>query len=660
MSDKLNQNSSEKKPFSGMLYQLNVSLFANKLTNWYFSKATLPYWCIMVLDSIAIVVAGMIATYIAGGGELIASHFWNYLLTFICSLPLFVVGMRIFHTYSGIMRYSSFVDLLRISGALVVGFILNSILLMVVPDSIRCELTTEAIVVMLFISMIEMWTMRILVKYMYDSSFSAETKIPVFILGVREGGISLAKSMRNDHPSQYVVKGFATSETDIKGRFLLGCEVYSYDEALIGIMHKLNVKTLFVSPLVTEKFLEKQDMIDKLTAEGIKIMMMPKALSWDGKSNLRHQMMHGVDIEDLLPRDKIEVDMKAIGKLLCGRTILITGAAGSIGSEMVKQIAIYKPQRLILVDEAETPMHDVRLFMNKNYADIPCETIVTSITNATRMERIFSEHHPDYVFHAAAYKHVPMMEDNPAEAVQNNIYGTRVIADMAVKYGTKKFVMISTDKAVNPTNVMGCSKRICEIYCQALNKAIVDGEVKGVTQFVTTRFGNVLGSNGSVIPIFKKQIAMGGPITVTHPDIIRFFMLIPEACKLVLEAGTMGKGGEIFVFDMGKPVRIADLAKRMIALSGVDGIDIKYVGLRDGEKLFEEVLNDKEATIPTHHPKIMVAKVREYPYELARKNEEDLYQLSFTYDDMAIVKKMKEIVPEYKSQHSKYSQLDAQ
>ena len=658
MRDRNNQNGSSLTPYSGILYKLKVSLFANKLTNWYFSKATLPYWCILALDSIAIVIAGMIATYIAEGGDVLARNFWNYLLMFVCSLPLFVVGMRMFHTYSGIMRYSSFVDLLRISGALVVGFILNCVLLQVMPENILCEITTESIVVMLFISMIEMWTMRILVKYMYDSSFSAETKIPVFILGVREGGISLAKSMRNDHPSQYVVKGFATSETDIKGRFLLGCEVYSYDEALIGIMHKLNVKTLFVSPLVTEKFLEKQDMIDKLTAEGIKIMMMPKAQSWDGKSNLRHQMMREVDIEDLLPRDKIEVDMNAIGKLLSGRTILITGAAGSIGSEMVKQIAIYKPQRLILVDEAETPMHDVRLFMNKNYADIPCETIVTSITNATRMERIFSEHHPDYVFHAAAYKHVPMMEDNPAEAVQNNIYGTRVIADMAVKYGTKKFVMISTDKAVNPTNVMGCSKRICEIYCQALNKAIVDGEVKGVTQFVTTRFGNVLGSNGSVIPIFKKQIAMGGPITVTHPDIIRFFMLIPEACKLVLEAGTMGKGGEIFVFDMGKPVRIADLAKRMIALSGVDDIDIKYVGLRDGEKLYEEVLNDKEATIPTHHPKIMVAKVREYPYELARKNEEDLYQLSFTYDDMAIVKKMKEIVPEYKSQHSKYSELD--
>ncbi len=638
--------------------KIKDSLFINKVTNWYFSKKTLPYWGILAIDSVALVVAGMIATYIVMGGEGIASHFWNYLLTYLGSLPLFMVGMKLFHTYSGIIRYSSFVDLMRIAGALVVGFLLNIVLLLLLPDDWVVELPTELFFIMLFISMIEMWTIRIFVKYMYDSTYSESGKMLVMILGVREGGISIAKSMRNEHPSQYVVKGFASVEKDMVGRYLLGCEVFAYNDKLIGIMRKNGIHTLFVSPLMTEKFLEDQEMIDKLASAGIKIMMMPKAQSWDGKNKLMHRQLREVDIEDLLPREKIEVDMNAIGALLKDRVILITGAAGSIGSEMVKQIAIYHPHHLVLVDEAETPMHDVRLYMNKNYPDIPCDTIVTSITNATRMERIFADHKPDYVFHAAAYKHVPMMEDNPAEAVQNNIYGTRVIADMAVKYGTRKFVMISTDKAVNPTNVMGCSKRICEIYCQALNKAIVDGKVKGVTQFVTTRFGNVLGSNGSVIPIFKKQIAMGGPVTVTHPDIIRFFMLIPEACKLVLEAGTMGKGGEIFVFDMGKPVRIADLAKRMIALSGVEGVEVKFVGLRDGEKLFEEVLNDKEATIPTHHPKIMVAKVREYPYELALKNEEELYKLSFTYDDMAIVKKMKEIVPEYKSQQSKYKVLD--
>ena len=387
-------------------------------------------------------------------------------------------------------------------------------------------------------------------------------------------------------------------------------------------------------------------------------MMMPTVEEWDGKSQLSHTQLHEVDIEDLLPRDKIEVDMDAIKKMLTGRRILITGAAGSIGSEISRQVATFNPAELVLVDQAETPMHDVRLYMARNHSSLKVWTIVGSIINQSQMEDVFSAHNPEYVFHAAAYKHVPMMEDNPAIAIQNNVYGTRVIADLAVKYGTKKFVMISTDKAVNPTNVMGCSKRICEIYCQAFNKAIQDGEVKGVTQFVTTRFGNVLGSNGSVIPIFKEQIRKGGPITVTHKNIIRYFMLIPEACRLVLEAGTMGKGGEIFVFDMGEPVRIADLAQRMIDLSGAKNIEIKYTGLRDGEKLFEEVLNDAEQTKPTVHPKIKVANVREYPYELALKNEKELYEISLQYNDMCIVKKMKEIVPEYRSQHSKYSVLD--
>ena len=642
-----------------MKNKIKETLFINRLSTWYFSRAALPYWCILAIDCCIIVAAGMTAIYIVWGGNQVASHFWSFLFTFFASLIMFIVGMKVFNTYSGIIRYSSFVDLIRVGGALIVGFALNNIVAALIPDGVVHEITPRTQVVMFGLAACAMWALRIVVKYLYDTTYNGRNAMPVFIYGIKDGGISLAKSIRNEHPSKYVVKGFISSDSGEVGKYLLGCRVWKTGSPeLMERMKKHGVKAVFISPLMTNEFRNKQDIVDEFTNAGIKIMMMPEARPWDGKSQLHHQEMREVEIEDLLPRDKIEVDMDAIGQLLKDKVILITGAAGSIGSEMVKQIAIYNPKRLILVDQAETPMHDVRLYMHKNFADVECETIVSSITNASRMETIFKTNKPDYVFHAAAYKHVPMMEDNPSEAVQNNVYGTRVIADMAVKYGTKKFVMISTDKAVNPTNVMGCSKRICEIYCQSLNKAIKDGKVKGVTQFVTTRFGNVLGSNGSVIPIFKKQIAMGGPVTVTHPDIIRFFMLIPEACKLVLEAGTMGQGGEIFVFDMGKPVRIADLAKRMIALSGVRGVEIKYVGLRDGEKLYEEVLNDAEATKPTVHPKIKVATVREYPYDLALKNEEELYQLSFTYDDMAVVKKMKEIVPEYKSQQSKYGVLD--
>ena len=635
--------------------ELNI---VNKLTNWYFSNGAMPYWGILIIDCLCIIVAGLFAVYLVMGGDMIIGHFWNYVMSFVCCIPLMAAAMKVFHTYSGIVRYSSFVDLIRCGGALVLGFLLNNIWMAFVDNIHLMDITIRTQLVACVLAVLGMCALRIFVKYIYDFTYVTEEAIPVFIYGVKEGGISLAKSIRNENPSRYVVRGFVTDDEVMKGKFLLGCNVYYLDSSLIRNMERKGVRTLFVSPMRSEAFRENQDLVDSLSQAGVKIMMMPEAQKWDGKSKMLHQQMREVDIEDLLPRDKIDVDMEAIGRLLENKVILITGAAGSIGSEMVKQIALFKPERLVLIDQAETPMHDVRLYMKKKYPYINCETIVTSITHAERMERVFRMYHPDYVFHAAAYKHVPMMEDNPSEAVQNNIYGTRVIADMAVKYRTKKFVMISTDKAVNPTNVMGCSKRICEIYCQALNKAILDGEVEGITQFVTTRFGNVLGSNGSVIPLFRQQIAMGGPVTVTHPDIIRFFMLIPEACKLVLEAGTMGKGGEIFVFDMGKPVRIADLANRMIALSGVHGVEIKYVGLRDGEKLYEEVLNDAEATVPTIHPKIKIAKVRNYSYELAKQNEEELLKLSYTFDDMAIVKKMKEIVPEYKSQQSKYKALD--
>ena len=635
-------------------------IFLQKLTNWYFSKGALPYWGVLTLDSLITLISGYLGNYLELGGINFAHHFWQITLGNLICVLLFIIGFRIFHTYTGIIRYSSLIDLERVGMASLVGSILSffvgigvnsiGIGIFIIPGILGC-------ITLLVCTTMLMWVERMAVRAMFDT-FRTDKAIPVAIYGTKAGGIALANSIRTVKEKQYVLQAFISDGPEMKNVYLMGKKVFLNEEGIAERLKEIKVRAVLVSPLKSEKIRNNPEMVDELVKAGIKIMMMPAAQEWDEKKDLSFNQLHEVEIEDLLPRDKIEVDMDAIGKMLTGKRVLITGAAGSIGFEMVRQVAAYKPAELILIDQAETPMHDVRLMMARQFPDIKNETIVSSITDQIHMEKIFEAHKPEYVFHAAAYKHVPMMEDNPAMAVRNNINGTRIIADLAVKYGTKKFVMISTDKAVNPTNVMGCSKRICEIYCQSLNQAIVEGKVKGVTQFVTTRFGNVLGSNGSVIPLFKEQIKKGGPITVTHPDIIRFFMLISEACKLVLEAGTMGKGGEIFVFDMGRPVKIVDLAKRMIKLSGAKDIDIKFTGLRDGEKLFEEVLNDKEGTKPTYHPKIMIAKVRSYDYETAKKNEDELLQLSYTHDDMLIVKKMKEIVPEYKSQVSKYEVLD--
>ena len=631
-------------------------------SKWCFSKSALPYWCIFVYDSVTVIASGFFVYYLQHGLSDLIKHLSQVSIGIGICLAIYMVAFMLFHTFNGVLRFSSFIDLRRVAYS---TFTASFLVCVFHQIQVYCGLTPYMRTprffsgVQIFITAtMFMWALRIMVKILHDNYGKGNNTPNVFIYGCMKGGVALAKSVRSQSPSRYTVTGFISADKAITSSRLLGERVYFDDDSIVETMKQNNVKVLLVSPLQTERFTHRTSLINALIAANIKIMMMPSAEEWDGKSPLSHTQLHEVDIEDLLPRDKIEVDMNAIKDMLTGRRILITGAAGSIGSEMARQVATFKPSELVLVDQAETPMHDVRLFMARNHSDLKVWTIVGSITNKSHMEEIFSAHKPEFVFHAAAYKHVPMMEDNPAMAIQNNVYGTRVIADLAVKYDTKKFVMVSTDKAVNPTNVMGCSKRICEIYCQSLNKAIQDGEVKGVTQFVTTRFGNVLGSNGSVIPIFKEQIRKGGPVTVTHKDIIRFFMLIPEACRLVLESGTMGKGGEIFVFDMGEPVRIADLAQRMIDLSGAKDIEIKYTGLRDGEKLYEEVLNDAEQTKPTVHPKIKVAAVREYPYDLALKNEKDLYELSLHYDDMAIVKKMKQIVPEYKSRHSKYEELD--
>lgn len=628
-----------------------------KFTDWYFSRKSLPYWCIFWIDCAVIFISYLFIYQQINSGAKALGILGQLSMLFAIFTLFHAIGFRIFHTYDGILRYSSFIDLQRVFYAVTFGAVLSAItknMLLSTHFFPGVEIEYRNIVLGALISTLVLWAIRVIAKTIFDVSLSDYNIKHAFIYGVKEGGIGLAKQIKNNKPMKFKLMGFISDDTKIKHHHLMGTKVYAPDLNTIRKMRNNNISTLLISPGAINVFRANKDFQDALLAEGIHIYM-PTTQEWNRNEQ---QQLKEVSIEDLLPRDEISIDMESVGAMLHGKRILITGSAGSIGSEMVRQIAKYSPTELILIDSAETPQHDIRLMMAKQFPEIKAETIVTTICSKSRMEHIFKTYLPDYVFHAAAYKHVPMMENNPCESIQNNVYGTKILADLAIKYGVKKFVMISTDKAVNPTNVMGCSKRICEIYVQSLNKAVKEGIVKGETQFVTTRFGNVLGSNGSVIPLFKKQIKAGGPVTVTDPRIIRYFMLIPEACKLVLEAGTKGNGGEIFVFDMGKPVNIADMAQRMINLSGAKNVEIKYTGLRAGEKLYEEVLNEKESTKPSFHDKIRIAEVREYDYTEVSKQIDNLIEKSKLYDEMLTVKIMKEIVPEYKSNNSIYEKLD--
>ena len=656
-----------------------------KLMNWYFSKKALPYWCILILDFLILMFAGILTYWIFIYRRKIGFDQSMLLQTlFMYALPS-IIGARMFHTYSGIIRYSSFVDLTRVAYAnllsLCIAFPMHH-LVHSLPRDLFYHLHFRHIILMYLIATALMWGVRVLVKTLYEMTTTDARALRVFIYGAMEDGIGLAKSVRSQNPKRFIVKGFIASEGTYSHKQVMGEKVFSTADDLPKIIENYRIEAILIAPQKLNEFRKAQELQDKILSTGVKIFMSQNAREMNVKDgeleeNTEEKFhLKEVSVEDLLPRDEIRVDMKSMEELLKGTKVLITGSAGSIGSEMVRQVAAFKPAKMVLIDQAETPQHDIQLMMERDFPDVEAEVLVTSISRQRRMEEIFSTFRPDYVFHAAAYKHVPMMEGNPSEAVLNNIWGTKIIADYSVKYGVKKFVMISTDKAVNPTNVMGCSKRICEIYVQSLDQALKDkktpeylqllnnkqqgesGKQTYRTQFVTTRFGNVLGSNGSVIPLFREQIRRGGPVTVTDQRIVRFFMLIPEACKLVLEAGTKGNGGEIFVFDMGQPVKIADLARRMIKLSGAKDVEIVYTGLRPGEKLYEEVLNELEGTKPTFHEKIRIAEVREYDFADISKQVNDLVEISKRYDNMETVKKMKEIVPEYKSNNSEYEVLD--
>ena len=629
----------------------------NSLLKHLFPARLLPRWSILFLDLAMVGGAVLLAYLFRYDFSLDFTESRTLKHTVVLALLANLLVFLLFRSYANVLRYSSFVDILRIFVVLSLSYGIILVCGLFGFPLLGWHVPPKSILLMSYVLNFSLMALsRVGIKIMYETlTFDSKHSQLTMIYGAKKAGCSIAKALRASLSNRFQLCGFIADESDLVGKTLMNLKVYANDGHLSEVLERKGVKRIIISPAKMEEVRET-DFLDRMLSLGIKVMYVPPLDEWKKDVDL-HNQIRKIRIEDLLEREPIQIDMRKIASHIEGKRVLITGAAGSIGSEIMRQVAGFNPYQLVLVDQAETPLHDIRLELLDHWKEVEAKTIVADIGNPSRMEDIFRTYRPQYIFHAAAYKHVPMMEDNVSESIQTNVAGTMILADLAVKYGAEKFVMVSTDKAVNPTNVMGCSKRICEIYVQSLAKKLQrEGAVS--PRFITTRFGNVLGSNGSVIPRFREQIEHGGPVTVTHPEIIRYFMTIPEACRLVLEAGSMGHGGEIYIFDMGKPVKILDLAKKMINLSGHPEIKIEFTGLRHGEKLYEELLNVKEQTQPTYHEKIMIASVREYDYDDVKERIARLVETSYGYDDMETVRAMKALVPEFISKNSCFERLD--
>ena len=628
----------------------------------------LPRWGVLLMDTMLCIIAFWLSVWVGSGFfDYVNLHSQIVPIGSQCIIVMVVqiIAFWVFHTYSGILRYSTFIDTIKVLLSNICTGLLLILINLIFQNAFNWHpILNTVLAVYVPTSFVLLFSLRVGVKTLSESLERNQASPRVMIYGTQAAGIAIAKMLRSAGNIPYHPIGFIAGSKERYGYDLAGLRVRPLNEKLFEWMNAHGVNHVIISPLKMKEIDPTKD-LQIFINHNIRILTTPFFTQWDNLDEIDTQRIGRVEairIEDLLERPQIDINTENVRQIIQGKVVLVSGAAGSIGSELVRQIQPYAPQATILLEMADAPLHDLMLDLKKQFPEARLIPVIADVRNRTRIEQVFSEMRPDIVYHAAAYKHVPLMESFPNEAIQANVSGTKNMADMAVKYGVKRFVMISTDKAVNPTNIMGASKRIAEIYVQSLFRKL-HVENPDCTKFITTRFGNVLGSNGSVIPYFRKQIAAGGPVTVTHPDIIRYFMTIPEACCLVMEASTLGDGGEIFVFDMGKPVKILDLARNMIRLAGYTpekDIMIEFTGLRPGEKLYEELLNQKETTLPTANEKIMVARVREFDFEEISSKVDELIKTSRLAKPFTTVTLMKQLVPEYISKNSIYEQLDPQ